>query len=637
MARENSLPLDEHACPLQVEVDQAPSTRGVVSRKSTRILHIAPIFAALTLVAVAAWLWLPNAQETSSHQVAFNPVALRAPPALRLGNTGTVSRGRSSSRPLAGLRHGDAHAVFRGNSRASARVEPRSSRLTASMSTAEAPSTQLSSAAGLAAVQASDSVADEHSAKFDSYVTDEMGQDYAIMLEDMRAVFDSGRTKDVEWRRDQLEKLILGMQENADQIVEAISADMGGGQLRGLFDTVAIQDAKFALANLNQWTKPTPVASDMPFDFKSSFYVRPEPKGVTLNIGPWNYPFNLCLQPLVAAIAAGNCMVIKPSEMAPNSAIVIERIVTDYLDNDAVKVVQGGRASSTALLAQHWDHIFYTGNGAVGRIVLEAAAKHLTPVTLELGGKNPVLVDSTADMDAAVNRIFYAKWTNQGQTCVAPDFVIIDETRKEEFITKFADQIKASGFGEGSLDNPTWGKIINKRHAERLKRLIDTSGGEVVIGGAAQVDVDAQHVPMTVIKDVDLNAPIMSEEIFGPVLPVISVSNMDDAIKMVKRLEKPLALYVFSEDEAFQERALTECTSGGACVNTAFEHIVNKQAPFGGVGESGMGRYHGKYGFDEFSHLRTVLYKKGSDPALPHPENTPGWFYKLLRTVLVGK
>lgn len=329
-------------------------------------------------------------------------------------------------------------------------------------------------------------------------------------------------------------------------------------------------------------------------------------------------------------------MVIKPSEMAPNSAKVIERIVNDFLDNDAVKVVQGGIPCSTALLEQRWNHIFYTGNGYVGRIVMQAAAKHLTPVTLELGGKNPVLVDKTANMDAVVNRLFYAKATNQGQTCVAPDFVIIDDSRTEEFISRFSEQIRSSDFGEGSRENPNWGKIINKRHTQRIRRLIETSGGEVVIGGASDVDEEAQHVPMTIIKDVAADAPIMTEEIFGPVLPVVSVSSMDDGIKMVKKLERPLALYVFSEDEDFQERALTECISGGSAVNTAFEQIVNKDAPFGGVGESGMGKYHGKYGFDEFSHLRTVLYKKGSGPALPPPEKQPDWFFALLRKVLVG-
>jgi aldehyde dehydrogenase (NAD+) len=329
-------------------------------------------------------------------------------------------------------------------------------------------------------------------------------------------------------------------------------------------------------------------------------------------------------------------MVIKPSEQAPRSAAVIERIVQEYLDNDCIKVVQGAIPETTALLEQQWDHIFYTGNGFVGRIVMQAAAKHLTPVTLELGGKNPVLVDKTANMETVVNRVFAAKSSNQGQVCVAPDFVIIDKDREDEFVTAFCEQVRASNFGEGSKENERWGKIVNERHTERLKRLIDTSGGRVMCGGSDDVDVAARHVPMTVIKDVSPDAPIMKEEIFGPVLPVVPVNDMREGLKMAKCLEHPLALYIFSEDKDFQESALQQCTSGGAGVNTAMEQLISKEAPFGGVGGSGMGKYHGKYGFDEFSHLRTVLYKGGSDPFLPHVENQPNFLYDILRKVIVG-
>merc|ERR1719440_352733 len=338
---------------------------------------------------------------------------------------------------------------------------------------------------------------------------------------------------------------------------------------------------------------------------------------------------------MIAALAAGCCMVIKPSEMAVQSAAVVEMIVNKYLDRDCVKVVQGAIAETSALLEQHWDHIFYTGNGVVGRIVMQAAAKYLTPITLELGGKSPVLVDKTANMSTVVNRVFAAKSMNQGQICIAPDHVIIDESRSEEFISKFTKQINSSKFGEGSKGNPNWGKIINSRHAERLKRLIDTSGGEVVCGGAADCDTASQHVPMTVIKNVSPDAPIMHEEIFGPLLPVVPLKNMDEGLKMVKDRERPLALYVFSQDKAFQERALSECTSGGAAVNTALEQIANKEAPFGGIGPSGMGRYHGKPGFDEFSHYRTVLYKSGSMATLPPPEKQPPWLYDVALKALV--
>jgi len=487
---------------------------------------------------------------------------------------------------------------------------------------------QLRAEAGLASLQSKEN---------DEMAVAQFSKEYESIIDDMREVFDSGRTKDLAWRRGQLEGLIQGIQQNIDAITEALAADLGADKTRALFDMgPSIADAQHAIKNLERWTKPTKIPNDTPFEFGKSVYVRPEPKGIVLNIGPWNYPFNLCFQPLVAAIAAGNCMLIKPSEQAPRSAAVIERIVQDFLDNDCVKVVQGAIPETTALLEQQWDHIFYTGNGFVGRIVMQAAAKHLTPVTLELGGKNPAIVDKTANLATAVNRIFAAKTSNQGQICVAPDFVIIDETREDEFVTEFVNQVRASNFGEGSKNNERWGKIITERHTERLKRLIDTSGGEVMCGGSADVDVLARHVPMTVIKNISRDAPVLQEEIFGPILPIVPVSDMRDGLKMVKCLEHPLALYIFSEDEDFQESVLQQCTSGGAAVNTAMEQLMSKDAPFGGVGGSGMGRYHGKYGFDEFSHLRTVVYKKGSDPFLPHVENQPKFLYDILRKVLVG-
>jgi aldehyde dehydrogenase (NAD+) len=450
--------------------------------------------------------------------------------------------------------------------------------------------------------------------------------EYAGMVAGVRKVFESGRTKDIAWRRRQLESLMKGIQENVAEISAAIDADLGGPKIRAMFDmSPIIGDIEYALANLTAWTTPSKHGPDIPIDIQSSFYVRPEPKGVILNIAPWNFPFNLTFQPLVGALAAGNCMVLKPSELSMNSAPLIERIVMDYLDPDCVKVVQGAVAETSALLEQRWDHIFYTGNGVVGRIVMQAAAKHLTPMTLELGGKSPVLVDKTANMSAVVNRIFAAKSLNQGQICIAPDFVIIDETRKKEFLDQISAQVHSSNFGNGSKSNPNWGKVITASHAERLKRLIATSGGTVVCGGVEDVDVNAHHVPMTVITDVDPSAPIMHEEIFGPVLPVVSVKNMDDGLAMIKERERPLAFYVFSQDKAFQERALSEVSSGGAAVNTAVEQISNKQTPFGGTGASGFGRYHGKFGFDEFSHQRTVMYKWGSNPILPPVEKQPAW------------
>lgn len=319
-------------------------------------------------------------------------------------------------------------------------------------------------------------------------------------------------------------------------------------------------------------------------------------------------------------------MVIKPSEMTPNCAKIIESIVERYLDQECVKVVQGAVPETTALLAQRWDHIFYTGNGCVGRIVMEAAAKHLTPLTLELGGKSPVLVDRTADMTTVVNRVFGGKILNQGQVCVSPDYVLIDETRCEEFLKKLTSQAAMSNL---SVDNPKWGKIVNGRHVDRLRRLLDSSGGEVVCGGVQDIDVAAQHMPFTVVKNVDLDSPIMREEIFGPILPVIPLKNMNDGIKHVKERDRPLALYIFSKDKGFTDRVIQECPSGGVGVNTTVEQLMNSQAPFGGVGASGFGKYHGQDGFDEFSHHRTIIYKSGSAPFVPPPEKCPDYAYDI--------
>eukprot|EP00419_Tripos_fusus_P055700 CAMPEP_0172810420 /NCGR_PEP_ID=MMETSP1075-20121228/8788_1 /TAXON_ID=2916 /ORGANISM="Ceratium fusus, Strain PA161109" /LENGTH=507 /DNA_ID=CAMNT_0013649727 /DNA_START=74 /DNA_END=1597 /DNA_ORIENTATION=+ len=465
-----------------------------------------------------------------------------------------------------------------------------------------------------------------------------LSEEYSQMLAALRTAFDSGRTKDIEWRRRQLQNLIKGIQENHEAIQAAIDADLGGPKIRAIADMAPIVgDAEHALANLDRWAKPQVMKNDLIIDVQSTFQVRPEPKGVTLNIAPWNFPFNMCFQPLVPALAAGNCMVVKPSEIAHNSSEVIQKIIDGYLDNDCVKCVRGAVPETTALLAQRWDHIFYTGNGAVGRTVMQAAAKHLTPVTLELGGKSPAIVDKTANMNTVVNRVFAAKSLNQGQVCVSPDFVLIDESREEEFLDMFSKQVAASNFGAGSKENPDWGKIINERHANRLKELIETSGGKVVCGGADDIDVAAKHVPLTVLQNVNLDAPVMQQEVFGPILPVIPLKNIDDGIRLIKERERPLALYVFSQDKHFQERVLRECPSGGACVNSAFEHLANKEAPFGGTGSSGIGRYHGKFGFDEFSHYRTILYKRGSAAFIPPVEQLPKWLYDVaLKLTVTG-
>jgi len=468
----------------------------------------------------------------------------------------------------------------------------------------------------------------------DENLTQQLKGEYAKMVADVRAVFDSGRTKEVAWRKQQLKGIIKGAKAHKDEIVAALQQDLGGPKLRSI-----IGDAEYALKMVDQWAAPQFPASTepLPLTLGSTASMRPEPKGVTLNVAPWNFPFAMCFQPLAAAVAAGCPMILKPSEMAPASAEVIKKIIEGYMDNECYKVVLGAVPETTALLAQKWDHIFYTGNGSIGRVVMEAAAKNLTPMTLELGGKSPVLIDSTAKLDAAVNRIFYAKNLNCGQICIAPDYVMVHEAVADEFIKKFVGQIQKS-YGASAKDHEHWGKIINGRHCERLRRLIETSCGEVVCGGLDEIDVEARHVPLTVIKNPDMASPVMNEEVFGPVLPIVIVKDMQEGIRVVREKERPLALYIFSEDQKFVEHVLSTCTSGGACVNSCLEQIAaNKELPFGGTGASGFGKYHGRFGFEEFSHLRAVLYKTTmtSQSILPPPEQCPPWLFDVAMKVLV--
>ena len=470
---------------------------------------------------------------------------------------------------------------------------------------------------------------DEAAAAFHGKVASEKGHreeadgEYHAMLRDLRATFRSGATKKLEWRKQQLRQLILLFTENADAIMEAIHADLGGSYLRGVFDMGAVEQARLALASLDGWAKDESVSFGSAL---GSSYVRREPKGVVLNISPWNFPVNLALDPLVAILAAGNCAVLKPSELSPASEALLARLVPQYLDASAVRVVTGGAADTTALLEMRWDHILYTGNGSVGRIVMAAAARHLTPVTLELGGKSPVIVAKSANISLAAKRIALGKWfANAGQVCISPDYVLCDEAVEAPLLAALANELKAT-VGEGRVAHGVecsaedeglcaFGRIINGRHVERISALLDGCGGKTVVGDASQIDAAARYVPPMLISRPDHASELLKQEIFGPILPVVAVPSVDVAIARVREIcETPLALYVFTEDGAEAERVLTAIPSGGASVNTTMEHALAAGAPFGGVGASGMGSYHGKFGFDEFSHKRSVLYRTTKVP-----------------------
>jgi aldehyde dehydrogenase (NAD+) len=442
------------------------------------------------------------------------------------------------------------------------------------------------------------------SAAADSQVPPRPGADVAAIPETLarlRASFEAGRTRPLAWRREQLRAIEALCSERSDELVEALRADFGKPVFEAFTMDVAATKREAALArrNLKKWTRPErrgllPIPGRM--------RVVREPLGVVLIISPWNYPVQLLLSPLVGAVAAGNCAVLKPSEVTPNTSAALARIVPEYLDREAVALVEGGVEETTALLEERWDHIFYTGNGNVGRIVMQAAARNLTPVTLELGGKSPCIVDDDVDVAVAARRIAWGKWVNAGQTCVAPDYVLVKREREEELVDALSRSANAF-YGDDPSQSPHFARIVNERHAERVAKLIDD--GTPVFGG--QSDTSSCYVAPTVLRNVATDSEAMRTEIFGPVLPVIPVESIDEAIDFVNRREKPLALYVFTRRAEVEEEVVGRTSSGGVCVNGTLMHIGNPVLPFGGVGPSGMGAYHGRFTFETFSHRKSVM------------------------------
>jgi aldehyde dehydrogenase (NAD+) len=444
---------------------------------------------------------------------------------------------------------------------------------------------------------------------------------------DLRATFDTGRTRPLAWRRAQLAALAAMLTAHEDDIVDAVRADMGKPVLEAWMTEVAASrsDAESAIRNLEAWTAPRRVATPL-VTRPGRSAVHLDPLGVVLVIAPWNYPVALALQPLVAAIAAGNCAVVKPSEITPTCAALLADLVPRHLDPDCVRVVQGGVEETTALLAQRWDHIFFTGNGTVGRVVMRAAAEHLTPVTLELGGKSPCIVDASADLEVAAARIAWGKFFNAGQTCVAPDHVLVDRRVEQRLLDLLAERVTAF-YGADPSTSPDYGRIVDDRHLRRVAALLD--GGRPVVGGV--VDAATRYVAPTVLTDVDLDARVMQEEIFGPILPVIGVDGIESAIRFVASRPKPLALYLFTTDDAVAEEVLARTSSGGVTINHTWVHLANANLPFGGVGESGTGAYHGRAGVDALSHHKSVLRKPaGLDVPLLYPPHR-AWKQAVIR------
>jgi aldehyde dehydrogenase (NAD+) len=426
--------------------------------------------------------------------------------------------------------------------------------------------------------------------------------DIAQLVIDLRATFDSRVTRPVEWRRAQLTALKTMLQEQDQDFVDALYADLGkpAEEGRGTELQFVINEIDHTLEHLDAWLAPEPAPLPAKLQPGTAQVIR-EPLGVALVIGPWNYPLHLALAPLVGILAAGNVAVVKPSELSPTVSAAIARHLPAYLDSSAVAVVEGGIPETTALLEQRFDHIFYTGNGVVGVIVMTAAAKHLTPVVLELGGKSPVIIDTDVDPELVAGRLVRAKYLNAGQTCVAPDYVLAigDSGPLEAALT---DEVRRM-FGDDPSTSKDYGRIVNERHFDRLSGLL--ASGKVVVGGVT--DKASRYIAPTVLTDVAPDSPVMGQEIFGPILPILTVPSLDAALAFIRDRDKPLALYAFTESDETKHRILTETSSGAVGFGHPVVHLTATDLPFGGVGESGMGRYHGKYSIDTFSHLKAVL------------------------------
>ncbi|MEY9854108.1 aldehyde dehydrogenase (NAD+) [Leifsonia sp. EB41] len=421
----------------------------------------------------------------------------------------------------------------------------------------------------------------------------------------LRATFESGRTKPLSWRLAQLSALRRMLTERAAEFEDALLEDLAKNPTESQIAEVGfvVGEIDHMRRNLRRWLRPRRVAVPgalMPAKAR----VMLEPVGVVLVIAPWNYPVQLLLAPVVGALAAGDAVVLKPSELAPATSAAMARLVPQYLDRSAVAVVEGGVAETTELLAQRWDHIFFTGNGRVGRIVAAAAAEHLTPVTLELGGKSPVYVDDSVDLAAAARRIAWGKFMNAGQTCVAPDYILATKAISERLAVELGNAVR-SLYGDDPADSPDYGRIVDDRHFERLTGLLDS--GTAAVGGRS--DAASRYLAPTVLVDVPRDSAVMGDEIFGPVLPIVAVDGLDDAIAFIRSGDKPLALYVFSERRDVRRRILTETSSGAVGFGVPAAHLAVGGLPFGGVGESGSGAYHGRRSLETFSHEKAVLTK----------------------------
>ncbi len=456
-------------------------------------------------------------------------------------------------------------------------------------------------------------------------------QEIQNLLEMQRKFYKSGATISVNFRIEQLKKLYTAIKKYENEINEALKSDLGKSQFEGFMceTGLVLSEISYMIHHTKKFAKKHTVHTPLT-QFASHSYTQAVPYGNTLIMSPWNYPFLLTIDPLVDAIAAGNTVIVKPSAYSPETSKMMEKIIKECFNPEYVAVVTGGRAENTALLEQKFDFIFFTGSQAVGKEVLRHATENLTPVVLELGGKSPCIVDKTANIKLAAKRIVFGKFLNCGQTCVAPDYILCERSIKDEFVKEVVKQIKQQ-FGDMPLENKNYGKIVNEKHFTRLCGLIDEN--KVVFGG--ECNAKTCRIAPTVMVDVTEEDAVMGEEIFGPIMPILTFDSFEQVMDDLKEKDKPLALYIFSADKKHIKRVTTELSYGGGCVNDVVIHLATSEMGFGGVGESGMGSYHGKVGFDAFSHTKSIVDKKTwMDMPMRYQPYSNNFYKKLLHIFL---
>ncbi|BAZ30055.1 aldehyde dehydrogenase [Cylindrospermum sp. NIES-4074] len=423
------------------------------------------------------------------------------------------------------------------------------------------------------------------------------------VVSQQRAYFSTGETKKINFRLEKLRTIQQVIIENEQAIIQALQADLHKPELEAVTSEIILMLNEIAhtIKHLKTWAKPKKAGVPL-YLFPASSRILPEPLGVVLIIGAWNYPFQLIILPLLGAIAAGNCAILKPSEIATHTSRFLSEIIPKYFEPTYIAVVEGGVETNQKLLAEKFDHIFFTGSPSVGKIVMAAAAKHLTSVTLELGGKNPCIVDADIHLEHAAKRIIWGKFINAGQTCIAPDYLLVDKQIKDKLLSSFGKHLKQF-YGDHPETSPDYARIITQKHFDRLSNFL--KNGKILIGG--ETNQTELYIAPTLIDGVSLADPVMQEEIFGPILPIIEYNDITEAIALINSQPKPLALYFFSQNKNLQQRVLQETSSGGVCINETVLQFNVASLPFGGVGNSGIGSYHGKASFDTFSHYKSVL------------------------------